>query len=88
MNATTLPHRPDIARPELGSLLSMLFLMIDELRSVVVHVTSASPGEGATTVARDIAASAARRRLVQGRPGRRAPRRAPSARRGPPPAQD
>ncbi len=59
MNATTFPHRPDVVRPELAPLLSMLFLMIDELRSIVVHVTSANPREGATTVARDIAAAAA-----------------------------
>ena len=83
MNATTLPHRTELVRPELGSLLSVLFLMIDEMRSVVVHVTSASPREGATTVARDIAAAAARRRLVQGRPRRRASRRT-AARSAPP----
>ena len=47
------------ARPELGPLLSVLFLRLDETPSLVLHVTSAKPGEGTTTVARDIAAGAA-----------------------------
>ena len=47
------------ARPELGSLLSVLFLQLDETSSMVLHVTSATSGEGTSTVARDIAAGAA-----------------------------
>jgi len=59
MNAITPPNRGDLARPELGPLLSVLFLMIDEVRSVVLHVTSARHGEGTTTIARDLATAAA-----------------------------
>lgn len=58
MNATSMPRQAEMARPELGALLSVLFLLIDDVRSLVVHVTSAGPGEGATTLARDVAASA------------------------------
>ncbi len=58
MNAIA-PPRAEPARPELGALLSVVFLLIDEQRSLVLHVTSARPGEGVTTVARDLAAAAA-----------------------------
>ena len=58
MNATSMPRHAEMARPELGPLLSVLFLLIDDVRSLVLHVTSAGPGEGSTTVARDIAAAA------------------------------
>ena len=59
MNATALPPRPELVRPELGALLSVVFLLIDELQSIVLHISSARPGEGTTTVARDLAAAAA-----------------------------
>src|SRR5437763_1298051 len=58
MNAIA-PPRAEPARPELGALLSVVFLLIDEQRSLVLHVTSARPGEGVTTVAQDLAAAAA-----------------------------
>jgi Mrp family chromosome partitioning ATPase len=74
MNATALPPRPELVRPELGALLSVVFLLIDELQSIVLHVSSARPGEGTTTVARDLAAAAAaagwcRVALVDAHPG-------------------
>ncbi len=51
------------ARPpfdvELGPLLAMLFMMIDERKSIIVHVTSANHGEGTSLVARGIAEAAA-----------------------------
>lgn len=50
---------PAVTRPELAPLLSVLFLHLDELTSMVLHVTSAAAGTGTTTVARDIAAGAA-----------------------------
>lgn len=45
--------------PELAPLLSVLFLMIDETRSMVVNITSAQPGAGSSTVARKVAEAAA-----------------------------
>lgn len=57
-NARVMPQ-PLAARPELGALLSVLFLQLDESQSMVLHVTSATQGEGTTTVARDIAMGAA-----------------------------
>ena len=45
--------------PELDPLLAILFMMIDELRSAVVHVTAANHREGTTSIAREIAAAAA-----------------------------
>lgn len=67
---------PAIARPELGPLLSMLFMRLDAKQSLVLHVTSATPGEGTTTVACDVAAGAAaagwcRVALVDARPAAR-----------------
>ena len=47
-------------RPELGSLWAVVSMMIDDQRAVVLHVTSALHGEGTTTVARELAAAAAR----------------------------
>ena len=44
---------------ELGQLLAMLFMMIDEKQSIIVHVTSANHGEGTSLVARGIAEAAA-----------------------------
>ena len=55
--ATISISRP--IRPELEPVMAVLFMMIDEMRSIVVHVTSTHHGEGATTVAREIAAAAA-----------------------------
>ena len=59
--------------PELAPLLSVLFLMIDETRSLVIHVTSAHAGAGTSTVARRLAEAAAatgwcRVALVDARP--------------------
>ena len=45
--------------PELAPLLSVLFLLIDETRSIVVNITSAHPGAGTSTVARRAAEAAA-----------------------------
>lgn len=45
--------------PELASLLSVLFLMIDETRSMVVNITAAEAGAGSSTVARKVAEAAA-----------------------------
>jgi Mrp family chromosome partitioning ATPase len=59
LNSFVPPPRAAIARPELGGLLSVLFMQLDETPSMVLHVTSATPGEGTTTVARDIAVGAA-----------------------------
>ena len=49
----------DCADPHLAPLLSILFTLIDETRSVVVNVTGAHAGAGASTVARRLAAAAA-----------------------------
>ena len=46
-------------RPELGPLLAMVALLVDDQRSVILHVTAARHGEGTTTVARELAAAAA-----------------------------
>ena len=59
--------------PELAPLLSVLFLMIDETRSLVINVTSAHAGAGTSTVARRLAEAAAatgwcRVALVEARP--------------------
>jgi Mrp family chromosome partitioning ATPase len=57
--------RPSVAMPaemrcpELAPLLSVLFLMIDETRSMVVNITSAHSGAGTSTVARKLAEAAA-----------------------------
>ena len=66
----------DIGHPELAPLLSVLFLMIDETRSIVVNVTSAHAGAGSSTVARKLAEAAAatgwcRVALLDARPGMR-----------------
>ena len=45
--------------PELAPLLSVLFLMIDETRSLVINITSAHAGAGTSTVARKLAEAAA-----------------------------
>ncbi len=39
--------------------MAMLFMMIDEMRSIVIHVTACNHGEGTSTIAREIAAAAA-----------------------------
>ena len=49
----------ETAHPEIAPLLSVLLLMIDESRSVVVNVTSAHRGAGSSTVARKLAEAAA-----------------------------
>ena len=46
-------------RPELGPLLAVLLMLIDEHRSAVVHVTAAVRNEGTSTVAREMAAAVA-----------------------------
>ena len=48
------------ARPELGALMATLAMMMADQRAVVLHVTSSRHGEGTTTVARELAAAAAR----------------------------
>ncbi|MGI4954676.1 MAG: hypothetical protein ACRYGM_22960 [Janthinobacterium lividum] len=48
-----------IGCPELAPLLSVLFLLIDETRSIVVNITSAHAGAGTSTVARRAAEAAA-----------------------------
>ena len=47
-------------RPELGALLATVAMLVDDQRAVVLHVTAARHGEGTTTVARELAAAAAR----------------------------
>ncbi len=51
----------DHLRPDLGPLLARVALLLDAQRSAVLHVTAARHGEGATTVARELAAAAAAR---------------------------
>jgi succinoglycan biosynthesis transport protein ExoP len=50
----------DPLRPELGALMATLAMMMADRRAVVLHVTSSRHGEGTTTVARELAAAAAR----------------------------
>ena len=57
-NAAAVLPRFEI-RPELGGLTSVLFMMVDELNSVVLHVTAAAAKAGTSTVAREIATAAA-----------------------------
>ena len=52
-----LPAAP--VRPELGPLLAVLLMLVDEHRSAVVHVTAAAGREGTSTVAREVAAAVA-----------------------------
>ena len=52
--------RVDPPRPELGALLATVAMLVDDQRAVVLHVTAARHGEGTTTVARELAAAAAR----------------------------
>ena len=59
MNVQVVPTHPQAPRPELEPLLAVLFMMMDEMRSAVIHVTAANHGEGTTTMAREIAAAAA-----------------------------
>lgn len=59
MDATPLSYRVDAPRPELGALLATVAMLVDDQRSVVLHVTAARHGEGTTTVARELAAAAA-----------------------------
>ena len=58
-----LPQQSDRVappRPELGALLATVAMLVDDQRSIVLHVTAARHGEGTTTVARELAAAAAR----------------------------
>lgn len=59
MDALPPAYRLDHPRPDLGSLLALIAVMVDERRSAVLHVTAARHGEGTTTVAREMAAAAA-----------------------------
>ena len=52
----TMPPEP--SRPELEPLLAVLFMMVDEMRSVVIHIVSTNRGEGTSTIAREIALAA------------------------------
>ncbi len=56
---TTRPLPPANDYPELAPLLSVLFLMLADNRSVVVNITAAHAGAGTSTVARRVAAAAA-----------------------------
>lgn len=51
--------RPTPSNPELEPLLATLFTLIDEVRSVVVHVSSVRHGEGTTTLMLELAAATA-----------------------------
>ncbi len=53
-------YRADAPRPELGALMAALVLMMADQQSIVLHVTASRHGEGTTTVARELAAAAAR----------------------------
>ncbi len=55
-----ISYRVAAPRPELGALLATVALLVDDQRAVVLHVTAARHGEGTTTVARELAAAAAR----------------------------
>ena len=59
MNVQVIAPRPILVRPELEPLMAVLFMMIDETRAIVIHVTSATHGEGVTSVAREIARAGA-----------------------------
>lgn len=59
VHATTRAIPAANGHPELAPLLSVLFLMIDETRSMVVNITSAQSGAGTSTVARKVAEAAA-----------------------------
>ncbi len=52
--------RSDPSRPELGALLATVAMLVDDQRSIVLHVTASRHGEGTTTVARELAAATAR----------------------------
>lgn len=69
-------HRPsaEATHPEIMPLLSVLLLMVDDSRSVVINVTAAHRGAGSSTVARKLAEAAAatgwcRVALVDAQPG-------------------
>jgi Mrp family chromosome partitioning ATPase len=51
---------PSATRPSLGALLATVAMLIDDQRSIVLQLTAAQHGEGTTTVARELAAAAAR----------------------------
>ena len=59
MDANLVSYQPAMARPEMGSLLAVVSMMIDDQRSIVLHVTSSQHGEGTTTVARQLAGAVA-----------------------------
>ena len=60
MDALPLSFQVDAPRPELGALLATVAMLLDEQRAIVLQVTAARHGEGTTTVARELAAAAAR----------------------------
>ena len=60
MDGPPVSYRVDAPRPELGALMATLAMMVGDQRSVILHVTAARHGEGTTTVARELAAAAAR----------------------------
>lgn len=51
---------PAAPRPDLGPLLARMAMLQDAQGSTVLHMTAARHGEGVTTVARELAAAAAR----------------------------
>ena len=59
MDVNIATFQPEMVRPELGTLLTAVSMMIDDQRAIVLHVTSAQHGEGTTTIARELAAAAA-----------------------------
>jgi Mrp family chromosome partitioning ATPase len=59
MNVPVVPPRVQPISPELDPLMAVLFILMDEMSSIVIHVTAANHTEGVTTVSRQIAAAAA-----------------------------
>ena len=59
MDALPVSIRVAAPRPELGALLAMVAMMVDDQRSVVLQVTAARHGEGTTTIARELVAALA-----------------------------
>lgn len=60
VDATPLSLRLDTPRPDMGPLLAAIARLVDARGAAVLHVTAARAGEGTTTVARELAAAAAR----------------------------
>jgi Mrp family chromosome partitioning ATPase len=63
--AYTAPTGETSLRDEMTALFGTILPLIDERRSVVLHVAAAIPGEGVTTIALGLAAAALRRENCQ-----------------------